>query len=282
LDVETVTTSDHSLLRAVRSTLTGADEAFLCVAFVHRRGLHLLAEQFEGLKKRNVPSRLLVTTTFQEDVSALSMANSLGLQVRILNPGGGKTFHPKIYLANHHSGTRAVIGSANLTGGLASNFEAAVALRGSHDDAPISRAWEWAEELWSDPRGEPWTPRTGERVEEAFEPALFKGIRAEVMRDPVFLTLSQRRPNRVVELTPVEMLVETERSRSRTGSAESIPAWMFNLAWERLTAFGRLTNTELLYDMKVHRSAAVCAVLARVPGVERLPGRAIGLRWRTR
>ena len=29
MDVETVTTSDHSLLRAVRSTLTGADEAFL-------------------------------------------------------------------------------------------------------------------------------------------------------------------------------------------------------------------------------------------------------------
>jgi len=279
MDVATVTTSDQSLLRAVRATLDSADEAFLCVAFVHSRGLHLLEKELDGLKRREIPARLLVTTTFQEEVSALSLAGTLGLDVRVLNPGGGRTFHPKVYLGSRGDATKAVIGSANLTGGLATNLEAAVLLGGTRTDEPIARAWAWAEELWSDPRAQAWTPRAGEPVEEPFEPGLFKALRAEVKRDPVFRTLSHGRPNRVAELTPVEVLVETERSTSRTGGAEPIPAWMFNLAWDRLRTFGSLTNKELCDDMRVHRSAAVCAVLARIPGVERVSGREVALRW---
>jgi hypothetical protein len=84
-----------------------------------------------------------------------------------------------------------------------------------------------------------------------------------------------------VDLTPVEVCVETERSRSLSGGSESIPAWMFNLAWDRLRSFGELTNRQLLDDLRVHRSSAVCAMLARFPGVERMPGKEIGLRWRT-
>jgi hypothetical protein len=85
-----------------------------------------------------------------------------------------------------------------------------------------------------------------------------------------------------VELTPVEAHVETERSTSRTGGAEPIPAWMFNLAWDRLRTFGQLTNRQLLDDLRVHRSSAVCAMLARVPGLQRMPGREIALRWHQR
>ena len=279
MNVATVTTSDRSLLHAVRSTLDGADEAFLCVAFVHSRGLHLLETELEGLRRREVPARLLVTTTFQEEVSALSLAGTLGLDVRVLNPGGGKTFHPKVYLGSRGDAAQAVIGSANLTGGLATNLEAAVLLGGTLADEPIARAWAWAEELWSDPRAQAWTPRAGEQVEEPFEPGLYKALRAEVRRDPVFRTISRGRPNRVTELTPVEALIETERSRARTSGAESIPAWMFNLAWDRLRSFGILTNKELCDDMRVHRSAAVCAMLARVPGVEKVPGQEVALRW---
>ncbi len=226
MHVETVTTSDRSLLHAVRSTLDGAEEAFLCVAFVQEKGIHLLEKELDALRQRKVRSRLLVTTTFQTtSPSALSMADQLGLDVRILNPGSGRTFHPKLYLGSSHAGALAVIGSANLTGGLATNFEAAVALRGSRDDVPLARAWAWAEELWSDERVEPWTPTAGEQVEEPFEPALYAALSAEVRRNPVFMTLgSSPRPNRVVELTSVEVHVETERSRARAGGAEPIPA----------------------------------------------------------
>lgn len=54
------------------------------------------------------------------------------------------------------------------------------------------------------------------------------------------------RPNRVLELTPVEVQVETERSQTRARGAESIPAWMFNLAWEQLSTYGRLSNSRPL------------------------------------
>ncbi len=99
VQVDTVTTSDRSLLHAVRSTLDGAEEAFPCVAFVQEKGLHLLEKELDALRRRQVRSRLLVTTTFQTtSASALAMANGLGLEVRVLNPGSGRAFHPKLYL----------------------------------------------------------------------------------------------------------------------------------------------------------------------------------------
>ncbi len=55
---------------------------------------------------------------------------------------------------------------------------------------------------------------------------------------------------------------------------------MFNLAWDRLRTHGTLSNSELLNDLRVHRSSAVCAILARPPQVERVPGKEIVLRWR--
>lgn len=262
--------------------LSGADEAFLCVAFVQEKGLHLLGRELETLRRNGARSRLLVTTTFQTtSPSALTMAGSLGLDVRVLNPGSGRTFHPKLYLGCNGTGARAVIGSANLTGGLATNLEAAVALHGSRNDVPLARAWDWAEVLWSDRRVQRWTPQAAEVAEEPFDPSLYAALAAEVRRSPVFETLGPHpRRNRVVELTPVEVLVETERSRERTGGAERIPAWMFNLAWDRLRTHGTLSNPVLLKDLRVHRSSAVCAMLARLPHVERAPGREIVLRWR--
>ena len=80
MHVETVTTSDRSLLHAVRSTLDGAEEVFLCVAFVQEKGLHLLERELDELNRRKVRSRLLVTTTFQTtSPSGLAMADRLGL-----------------------------------------------------------------------------------------------------------------------------------------------------------------------------------------------------------
>jgi HKD family nuclease len=282
MEVRTVTTSDRSLLQAVRATLDRAEEAFLCVAFVQERGLHLLERELDGLRHRKAPARLLVTTTFQTtSPSALAMARGLGLDVRVLNPGSGRTFHPKLYLGTGTRGAGAVIGSANLTGGLATNYEVAVALDGAREDGAIAQAWDWAETLWSDDRVAPWLPTTGEPTVEPFEPGLYRLLRAEVRRDPVFMTLGRSpRRNRVVDLSPVEIHVETERSRARSAGAEPIPAWMFNLAWDRLRTHGTLSNVELLNDLRVHRSSAVCGILARLPPVERLPGKGITLQWR--
>ena len=190
MHVETVTTSDGSLLRAVRSTLSSAAQALLCVAFVQEKGLHLIARELEALQRRRVRARLLMTTHFGTGTpAALGTARQLGLEVRILNPGPGQTFHPKLYLADHAADTRAVIGSANLTGGLVTNLEVAVALRGGRGDAPLADAWQWAETLWRDERTSPWTARVVEPVVEAFESTLYAQLASEMGRDPVFATL---------------------------------------------------------------------------------------------
>ena len=42
---------------------------------------------------------------------------------------------------------------------------------------------------------------------------------------------------------------------------------------------GELTNTTLLNQLRVHRSSAVCAMLAKMPGVIVVPGRTITLRY---
>ena len=57
-------------------------------------------------------------------------------------------------------------------------------------------------------------------------------------------------------------------------------AHQFNLAWQYLTTRGRLSNTELLNHLRVHRSSAVCAILTRLPGVEVARGAGLVLRYR--
>lgn len=282
MQVRTVTTSDSSLLHAVRDTLRGADEALLCVAFVQERGLRLLEKELDDLRTRAARRRLLVTTAFQSTPpSALGLARALGLEPRVLNPGSGATFHPKLYLARHGASAAAVIGSANLTGGLATNLEAAVALEGRHDEEPLARVWQWAEHLWRDPRVETWQPSAvGEPTADELDPTLFLRLDEAVRTDPVFRTLGPApRRNRVTLLTRLEVHVETERSRATRGGAAPIPAWMFNLAWDRLRTHGSLSNVELLDDLRVHRSSAVCAILARLRGVGVAPGRPIRLLW---
>ena len=207
------------------------------------------------------------------------MATGLGMDVRVLNPGAGRTFHPKLYLGNTGQEARAVIGSANLTGGLFANIEAAVALQGQRSDQPIARAWEWALNLWDDPRVQPWSQGVVATQQELFDSELYTALRAEVRRDPVFRTLGRDRPNRVVERTPIEVQIETERSREGPEAQSLYPLGCSTSPGIGCGTHGTLSNVELLNDLRVHRSTAVCAILARLPKVEVMPGRTIVLRW---
>lgn len=225
-------------------------------------------------------SRLLVTTVFgSTDTSALTQALNLGVDVRVLNPGG-RTFHPKVYLGRRGERAQAVIGSANLTAGLATNYEAGVWLRGSAGDPQLASATEWAERLWADPRAANWEPqRVGDSgLGEPFSNERYSFLSAAVRVDPVFLTLRGRKPNRVVQVEPDQLLVETGRSRER-GPPEKVPAWMFNLAFAYLQTHGELDYPKLTDGLRVHRSSAVLAILARHPSMELLPGR-VALRLR--
>ncbi|MHB8877794.1 MAG: phospholipase D family protein [Myxococcaceae bacterium] len=277
MDVETVSTADQSLLGAVRQTLAGAEVGLLCVAFVHSRGVHLIEKELAGLSERG---RLVVTTTFdQTNGAALSVAANLGTRVRTLNPGSGSTYHPKVYLGRRGRRVDAVVGSANLTGGLATNVEVGVVMRGTLDDKPLATLNGWAERIWGDERSESWLPMAAEgEGDDELAPELFDALSREAQRDPVFLTLGRPARNTVTEVSRSEVLVRTGRSLRKTGQAASIPAWMFNVAWDYLRAHGELSNDTLLNHLRVMRSSAVCAMLARLPGVERAPGRAVGVR----
>lgn len=256
MDVQTVSTTDQSLLGALRSTLSGADAALLCVAFVHSRGVRLVEKELSVLGDR---TRLVVTTTFdQTNGHALAHASALGTRIKTLNPGAGSTYHPKLYLARHGRTVRALVGSANLTGGLATNVELAISMQGTASEPSLVGLGDWAEAIWSDARTRDWHPTTAAEpdTDDALAPELLAAIDQARRWDPVFRTLGPSpRPNLVAHVTRSEVLVETQRTR------------------------GELSNKVLLGHLRVHRSSAVCAILARVPGVTVAPGRGITLRY---
>lgn len=279
MQVTTVTTADQSLLRGIRRTLDEADDALLCVAFVHSRGVHLLERELQALARRG-RARLVVTTAFDATGGAgLAVAVNAGAEVHTLNPGAGSTYHPKVYLGRRGESVSAFVGSANLTGGLATNVEVGVLLQGTTRDQPLRDLSSWAEHIVA--RSEPWLAHGAEAPgDDELAPDLLAAIEAAARVSPVFTTLRSRAPNRVTEVTASEVHVETARSSRRRGRAEPIPAWMFNLAWDSLHARGELTNATLLKELRVHRSSAVCAILARLPGVEPMTGGVVGVRLR--
>lgn len=81
------------------------------------------------------------------------------------------------------------------------------------------------------------------------------------------------------EVASQGLYVETGRSRELGRPPQEIPAWMLNLAWGYLRTHGELSNTHLLNELRVHRSSAVCSMLARLPGVRRSTSGPIVLTW---
>jgi HKD family nuclease len=278
MEVTTVTTADMGLLNAVRRTVESAYDAYLCVAFAHARGVRLIARELEGARSRGARVRLLATTVFDRDGEcrrALSDALALGVDVRIHNRSTG-TFHPKLYLSERPAETRAVIASANLTGGLLANHEIGVELRAPSRDGAIAEAWEWAEALWVDAQSRAWVPAAADEPADAIAPELLAALRK--LQGETIETLADGRPNRIVEVDQSGVLVETEGSRRKRSGPQRVEPWMLNDAWEHLRERGELTNRELLDGLRVMRSSAVCAMLARVPGVQVASRRPIVLR----
>lgn len=267
------------MLSALRHTLAGADEAILCSAFIRRAGVHLVEPQLRHLAE---DARLVATSTFggASTNEAMGALAELRTRLRVTNPSKG-TFHPKLYVARHGSEVRALVGSANLTGGLVSNVEAAVLIEGDTTDAPLAAAWSTAEAYWVHEAAAMWEPMAAETSQEVLDTDILAAIRAEARRDPVFLTLTSARPNHVVDVTPIGIWVETEASLAKGIPPQLIPAWMFQLAVDHLRANGSLTNRYLLSSegLNVKRSSAVCAILARLPGVTVASRRPVELRY---
>ena len=105
----------------------------------------------------------------------------------------------------------------------------------------------------------------------------------EVMDDdPIVLTLSNGKSNRVAAVEPEGVLISTTRSDAMDRPPQLVPAWMIERAWSHLTTHGELDNRYLLSSdgLNVKRSSAVCALLARLPGVSVTSSRPIRLAYR--
>ncbi len=267
MHVGAVTSPGGTLLAALRGVLDSADEALLCVAFAQARGVHLIAREVTQVARRG-GARVLVTTTLGTTSEvALAALTEAGADVRVLNPGGG-TYHPKVFLGRRGDELAAMVGSANLTSGLVANVEAATLLRGGIGDNPIAGLWAWGEALWSDPRTVPWRAREADERDEEIEPELLAQLSAVASANPVVYTLGPTpRPNRIADVTASGVWVETARTAARDTGAQVVPPRMLNLAWDVLRARGKLTNREMLDELRIHRSSFVCAILSRLPGV---------------
>lgn len=105
---------------------------------------------------------------------------------------------------------------------------------------------------------------------QTFSRELIELIRAHVPPGSEIHTLRHNRPNWIVEVSDTHVLVETERSRAAGAGPQSVPAWMFEAAWAHLKTHRRLENKFLRAadGLNAKRSSAVCAILARLPGVE--------------
>jgi hypothetical protein len=102
---------------------------------------------------------------------------------------------------------------------------------------------------------EPWSEELMRRVSAALRPG------------DVVHTLGVKKPNWIIEIGSDGVLVHTERSRD-AGKPQVVEGWMVQVAWDHLLRHGQLTNKQLLNDLKVKRSSAVCAILSELPEVQ--------------
>lgn len=247
------------VLPAIRGLIAGAEDVLLCSAFVDASGVMLLAKELRLVTRR---SRLVATSVFNggRTLAALDSAAALGVECRVHNTSRG-IFHPKVLVARHSDGDRVIVGSANLTGGLVANVEAAVLC----DD--VAGAVRQAAEMW-------WQGATpleaihDRRAADVLSDDLYAALRRSVSVGDVVMTLGPNpQPNTVRGLSRTGVLVETARSRERRGGPRLIEPRMLQVAWDALRAEGQLTNHRLLHDLRVIRSSFVCAALATIPGV---------------
>ncbi|QXC60740.1 hypothetical protein KSP35_20840 [Aquihabitans sp. G128] len=120
-------------------------------------------------------------------------------------------------------------------------------------------------------------------VDEVLQGELLDLLRAVQASTPVITTIADGRPNWIVGVDERGVRVETEASREKGTGDQLVAAWMLQVAWDHLRTHGSLQNRYLVATsgLSVKRSSAVCALLARLPGVTVASTRPIELRYQS-
>lgn len=165
---------EPTLAAELRAELDSVDGVDLLCAFVKWQGVRLLTEQFNALKIRGVPLRVLTTTYLgATDAKALdALVNDYGAEVRINYETNRTRLHAKAWLLKRNTGfDTAYVGSSNLSqAALIDGVEWNVRLSTVGSPALIDKFRTTFDSYWENREFEPYRPdEDGTRLRSALE-----------------------------------------------------------------------------------------------------------------
>lgn len=130
--------------------IQNATDVKMAVAFASRDGIELLRPSLDLALDNEARIEFLVGLDMHstspdalQDLFALSAETENAALYCYFSGNPGTVYHPKIYLARAHEESSVIVGSSNLTrGGLKTNVEANVVLKGAFLDETIASAYE--------------------------------------------------------------------------------------------------------------------------------------------
>lgn len=143
----------REFIRAVRDD-DSLENLDVVVAWAKRSGLSVIESDLHVLADRGCSLRLVVGIDQGGATrQGLELARDLFDDVWVFHDRGGRTFHPKVYVAWGNSSARVLVGSQNLTaGGAYFNYEAGIelTLQRPADDPLLSSLHDFTDKLRSD------------------------------------------------------------------------------------------------------------------------------------
>ena len=134
----------------------------------------------------------------------------------------------------------------------------------------VQDSWKLGEELWDSSLAKPWTPASQVKLHNDESLKVMQTVQKHLREGQTIETISQGKPNWVTAITHQGVYIETEKSKRLRTSPRLVNSWTIEVACLHLTIHGSLTNSYLLSTsgLNVKRSSAVCAILAKLPGVK--------------
>jgi len=169
VEIEFLDNTKLPLIDNLIELLQTSDEVMIAVAFIKKSGLERI---FDFLTKKN--TKVVAGLSFGlTDAEALSELLRAGVPCKVyrgeLN-GLNTAYHPKVYIGKTGDEVRIILGSSNLTlGGMTSNVEANIMIKGNASEPIISEILDYFESIWSNDYAEDLTSTILERYTKELE-----------------------------------------------------------------------------------------------------------------
>lgn len=150
MEIEFVGGPIKNIEKEVQNRIRESDEISIAVAFLSNSGVERIIEAIRTRKEKD--GKISIITSLGHDITepdALRKLLEYEVDCKIID---SDTFHPKLYIFKKAGDFCCIIGSSNLSeGGLFSNYEANVILRGNDSDSSIKESIDYFSDLWENP-----------------------------------------------------------------------------------------------------------------------------------